>query len=272
MTLTTAEQALIDEVVFDQIVEFMEDVDVSRRVFPVVYKNEGDSIKIVKEGRWPKAVEIGQGAEVPIFQPTYKQVSEIYKKIGYRAQITHEMIEDSRWDLVERAALNAGQQLGLKMSIDVLREAWGTAGVQTFTVSGRWGGANSDIIGDLSECMGKLRSKNYIPDLLVLHPADYAHLATLDEFVDRSKAPEGKDLRSYEVGRVMGMDVITTAQMSENNFLMLDTRRAGNLYIREDLRRASYTDVPRDVEGQVFFIRYKEAVVAPSAIVFATGY
>jgi hypothetical protein len=52
----------------------------------------------------------------------------------------------------------------------------------------------------------------------------------------------------------------------------MDTEEAGVLFIREDLRRAPYTDVPRDVEGQVFFMRYTQGVVAPSAICYATGY
>jgi hypothetical protein len=269
MSYTTALQMLIDEVVYDKIIEYMADVDISRRVFPVEFRNSGDALKIVKEGAWPDAEEIAQGAEVPIFQPDYVEVTEIYKKIGYRTQITHEMITDERWDMIARAARKAGQQLGLKMSIDVLREAWGTAGVQTYTVSGRWGGANADEIGDIANCIGKLTNLNYGYDLMIVNPLDYAHLAAMDEFIHKDK---GGDIKRYEVGSIMNLDVIVTPMMSENNFLMLDTEHAGRLFIREDLRRARYEEVTRDIEGQVFFIRYREATIAPSAIVFATGY
>ena len=270
MTLTTAEASLINEVVRDQIVEYMMAVDVSRVIFPVVAKNEGDSVKIVKEGAWEDAQEVAEGAEVPIYQPDYKEWTETYKKIGYRTQITHEMVTDARWDLVARAARKAGQMLGLKMSIDVLREAWGTAGIQKFTVSGRWGNANADEIGDLATCMGKVVSKNYNPDLIVVHPADWAHLATLDEFVSREKG--GVGLAGFYRGDILGLRVITTTQMSENNFLMLDTANAGELYLREDLRQADYEAITRDVTGQVFFLRYREATISPSAICFGTGY
>lgn len=269
MTFTTAEQSLINEVVYEQLIEYMEDVDVSRRIFPVEFRNEGDSINIVKEGRWDEAVEVAQGAEVTILQPDYVEWSEPYKKVGYRTQITHEMITDSRWDLVRRSAQKAGVKIGLKMSIDVLREAWGTAGVQQYTVSGRWGGANADEIGDISNSIGLLMTKNYMGNLMVVHPKDYARLAAMDEFIHKEK---GGDIARFEVGAILGIDLITTNQMSENNFLMLDTENAGVLFIREDLRRESYADVPRDVEGQVFWIRYREATVSPSAIVFATGY
>jgi hypothetical protein len=269
MSYTTALGMLIDEVVYEQIIEFMENADVSRRIYPVDFRNEGDAIKIVKEGEWPDALEVAQGAEVPIYQPDYIEFTELYKKIGYRTQITHEMITDQRWDMVQRAARKAGQQLALKVSIDVLREAWGSAGIQTFTVSGRWGGANADEIGDIADCIGKLTNRNYGYDLLVVNPLDYAHLAAMDEFIHKEK---GGDIKKYEVGSIMGLDVIVTPMISENNFLMLDTENAGRLFVREDLRRARYSEVTRDVEGQVFFLRYREATIAPSAIVFATGY
>lgn len=268
MTITNAEKSLIDEVVYEQIIEYMEDVDISRVIFPVEFRNEGDSVKIVKESDWPDAVEVAQGAEVAISQPDYREFTETYKKIGYRTQITHEMITDSRWDLVRRAARKAGQQLGLKMSIDVLREAWTDAGV-TYTVSGRWGGPNADEISDIANVIGLIKTHNYQPDLLVVHTKDYAHLASLDEFIHKEK---GGDIKSYDVGSIMNLNVIATNQISENNFLMLDREDAGVLFIREDLRTAPYSEVTRDVEGQVFWIRYREAVIAPSAICFATGY
>jgi len=269
MTFTTAENSLIAEVVYEQIIEFMDDVDVSRRIFPVDFRDEGDAIKLVKEGTWDDAVEVAQGAEVTILQPDYKEWTELYKKVGYRTQITHEMITDSRWDLVRRAARKAGMKIGLKLSIDVLREAWGTAGVHTYTVSGRWGGANADEIGDISNAIGLLHSKNYGADLMVVHPKDYARLAAMDEFIHKDK---GGDIKRFDVGSILGIDLITTNQMTENNFLMLDTNHAGILFIREDLRQETYTDVPRDVEGQVFWIRYREATIEPSAIVYATGF
>jgi len=141
--------------------------------------------------------------------------------------------------------------------------------VQTYTVSGRWGGANADEIGDLATCIGKLTNKNYGWDIVVVNPLNYAQLAAMDEFIHKEK---GGDIKKYEVGSIMGLDVIVTPMMSEHNFLMIDRENAGRLFIREDLRKATYNEVTRDVEGQVFFLRYREAVIAPSAIVFATGY
>lgn len=268
MTYTTAEKTLIDEVVYEEIKEFMADADVSREIFPVEFRDSGDSIKIVKEGAWEAATEVAEGAEVPIKQPDYSEQTETYKKIGYRTQITHEMITDARWDLVRRAARKAGQQLALKMSIDVLREAWNYAGIH-YTVTGRWGGANADEISDIANCIGLVMTKNYTPDLVVVHPKDYAHLKALDEFIHQDK---GGNIKNYDVGTIMNQRVLTTPMVSENNFLMLDRANAGVLFIREDLRQAGYEEVTRDVEGQVFFIRYREATVAPSAICYATGY
>lgn len=272
MAYQTSLGMLIDVVVYEQLIEFMADVDISRRIFPVEFRGEGDSIKIVKEGQWPEAEVVAEGAEVPIYQPDYVQFTEVYKKVGYRVQITHEMITDQRWDMIRRAARKAGHQIGLKMSIDVLREAWGSTGIQTYTVSGRWGGANADEISDIANCIGLLATKNYFPDTVVVHPKDYARLAALDEFIHADKLGEGAPIRRYEVGSIMNQNIISTPMMSENNFLMLDREYAGSLFIREDLRRANYNEVTRDIEGQVFFIRYREAVISPSAIVFATGY
>ncbi len=269
MSYNTSIGSLIDEVVYERLIEFMADVDISRKIFNVEFRDSGDSVKIVKEGQWPDAVEIQQGAEVPIVQPAYTETTEIYKKIGYRVQITHEMITDQRWDMIRRATRKAGHQLGLKMSIDVLREAWGDAGKQTHAVSGHWGGYEADSIGDIADSIGLLHTKNYYPDLLVIHPKQYAQLAAMDEFIHKEK---GGDIKRYEVGSIMGLDIISTPMMSENNFLMIDQANAGTLFIREDLRQAEYKDVTRDVEGQVYFIRYREATIAPSAIVFGSGW
>ena len=65
MVYQTSLGMLIDEVVYVQIIEFMENTDISRQIFTVVPRDSGDSIKIVKEGEWPDALEVAEGAEVP---------------------------------------------------------------------------------------------------------------------------------------------------------------------------------------------------------------
>jgi len=116
--LTTDEAALIAEVVHDEIIEFMEEVDVSREIFPIVNKDEGDSVKIVREGTWPDAQVVAEGAEVPAYRPAYTEVTETYRKVAYRVQITHEMVTDARWDLLARGTRKAAQMLAQKMSIE----------------------------------------------------------------------------------------------------------------------------------------------------------
>ena len=269
MVLTTAEAALIAEVIHDEIIEFKEPEAVGRRMFPVVARNEGDSIKIVKEGAWPRAQKVAEGAEAPLFQPSYTPTTKSYDKLAYRVGITHEMITDARWDLVKRSAQKAGMKIGLEETLDIINLAKSEAGI-AFTVSGRWGGANADELGDISTCIGKLNGANYGATTLVVHPADYAHLAALDEFVHREKGGVGAD--KFYKGDVLGLEVLSTTQMSENNFLILDRNQAGVDYVREELRQEEQVVVERDLYDMVFYLRYKPAVLAPSAIVAATGY
>jgi|SaaInl7_200m_RNA_FD_contig_21_2659492_length_1649_multi_33_in_0_out_0_1 HK97 family phage major capsid protein len=269
MSYTTQNQTLINEVIWEKMIEYMENEDISRRVFPVEFRNEGDSIKIVTEGQWDDAAEVSEGSEVPIYEPDYTSVTKTYKKIGYRVQITHEMLTDARFDMIRRGVRKAAQKISQKVSIDVLREAWNGAGL-TYTVSGRWGGAYADEITDIATVEGKIRNKNYSPDTIYINPLDYAKLVPLRIFTEKDK---GGDVSKYEIGKkILDLEIIVTPWISENNFLVLDTPEAGVLFIREDLRRAPYKDVPRDVEGQVFFMRYTQGVVAPSAICYATGY
>jgi len=268
--LTSAQKAVIDEVVYNRLIEYLEDVDVSRRIFVPNFMDEGDSVKIVREGQWPAAAEVAEGAEVPIYSPEYTEEFESYKKVAYRTQITHEMITDSRWDLVRRGARKAGQKIGLKVSQDVIEEAKDYA-AWSYTVSGRWGGANADEIGDISTNIGVLDAALYNVDLIVMHPKDYAHLRALPEYIEKQMG--GAGIKNWDGGTtVLGQAIVKTTQISENNFLLMDSDEAGILFIREDLRSESYSDVTRDVEGQVFFLRYREATISPSAIVFATGY
>jgi len=269
MTLTTDEAALIAEIIYDEIIEYKEAVAVGRDMYVIVNKNDGDSVKVVTEGAWPAAVEVAEGAEVPIMQPTWTPRVKTYKKYAYRTQITHEMVTDARWDMVQRQARKAGQQLGLKESLAIIEDAKSDAG-NTFTVSGRWGGATADEVGDLLNCMGKIQGANYDPDILVVHAADWAHIAGLDEFVHREKG--GVGLANFYKGDILGMRVLVTTQMSENDFLMLDKDQAGTLFLREDLRTEDYVKEERDLQGQVFFLREIPAVLAPSAICYASGF
>jgi len=268
MTLTSAEAALIAEVIYDEIVETKEAEAVGRQILPVVKMDSGDSVKIVKEGSWPAAVEVGESAEVPILQPDYTETTATYKKIGYRTQITHEMVADSRWDLVRRQARKAGEQIALKETLDIIEELKANKGI-TFQITGAWGGANADEIGDISEMIGKVRAANYLPDILVCNPLDYGKLAGLDEFVHKEK---GGDISKYDVGTILGLKVIPTPQISEGHVLILDSDQAGALFLREDLRSEDYVEEVRDLQGQVFFERYVPAVLAPSAICFASTY
>jgi len=269
MSFTTQNKDLINEVIWEKMIEYKEEVDLSRRIFPVEFRDAGDAIKIVTEGEWGDAQEVSEGTEVPVYEPKYSTTSKTYKKIGYRLQITHEMLQDARFNMIRRGTRKAGLKLAHKVSIDVLREAWNNAGL-TYTVSGRWGGAYANEIDDLAQAAGKVRNALYDPEMVIMNPLDYAHLVPLRLFTEKDK---GGNVAKYDVGKqILDLDIIVTPWISENNFLVMDSREAGVLYIREDLRRASYEDVPRDVEGQVFFMRYTQAVVAPSAICYATGY
>jgi len=267
--LTRTEKDLIDEIVWEKLVEYAEEEDITGKLFPIERRDEGDSIKIVSEGEWPDAVEVPEGAEIPIFQPEYGSKVKTYKKIAQRVQITHEMEKDSRYDLLRRGIRKTAQKLMHKIGIDTLREAWTNAGL-TYTVSGRWGGPNADELNDIAQAAAKVRNANYVPDVIVLNPMDYAHLVPLQIFTEKDK---GGDVSRYDIGQtILGMDVVVTPWISENNFLVMDREQAGVLYIREPLSRESYVDSTRMVRGFVAFTRYVPATIAPSAICYATGY
>jgi HK97 family phage major capsid protein len=268
MTLTTAEAALIAEVVHETIVDFKEARAVGRQLMPVSRKNTGDSVKVVKEGAWPAAEIIPEGAEIPILQPTYSEEAHPYDKIAYRTQITREMIDDARWDMVKRNAIKAGEQIAKKETFEVVKQLRENKGI-TFKITGAWGGADADEIGDISTMIGELRNVNYIPDILGVNPKDYAHLAGLDEFIHAEK---GGNISVYEVGSILELKVIATPEISDGKVLMIDYDQAGILYERQELRQEGYSFTPRLVEGQVYYERIKPAVLAPSAIIYASTY
>lgn len=90
------------------------------------------------------------------------------------------------------------------------------------------GMANSISVSEIRQLRGKITQNRFDPDVLICGEEFYALLiTTLDTiFVDRAKYQAGTEVLNYEVGKILGMRVITTTELNPRLAIAKDSDRA----------------------------------------------
>lgn len=182
----------------------------------------GSSIDVDLVSRNTMSVRrIGEGGEISMDNSEYTNVNIKPAKYGVAVRISSEMMEDSKWNLLEHQVRVAGRRLAEnENSLVITALATGSN-----TVSG---GAQITV-ANITRAMQFLENTDYYPTTFVVGMEVLNDLRNIDTFVEYQKRGNTDFLDTGYLGTVFGMKVIKTstqAGMTATTAYVFDNRQA----------------------------------------------
>jgi len=203
--LGTEGQLLIPRKIHDTLIEEV-DKNLIPRSEAALYFGPGDipGSSIDVDTVDPNTMDIrvvGEGAESPLDQPGYSSFNMKPVKYGVAIRITSEMLEDSKWNLLQHSIKTAGKRFAENETSLILSDALDNA---NSTVTG---GA-AITIANITRAMQYLDDEDYTPTTLFVGMEVLNDLRNIDTFVEANKVGNTDMLQRGFLGTIYGLNVI----------------------------------------------------------------
>jgi HK97 family phage major capsid protein len=144
---------------------------------------------------------VAEGATIPIDQSAYTSFNLKPVKYGVALRITREMLEDSKWNLLQHNVTVAGKRFAENETSLILSDALESG---TNTVAG---GA-AITIANITRAMQYLDDADYTPTTLFVGMEVLNDLRNIDTFVEANKVGNTEMLQRGFLGTIYGLNVI----------------------------------------------------------------
>ena len=161
----------------------------------------GSSVDVDREGVNSMNIRaIPEGADIALDQQTYDSVNIKPIKYGVGIRITKEMLEDGKWNLLQRNIATAGKRFAENETSLILTEL-DSAGADN-------SGGAAFTIADLTQGMLDLEDNDYKGTTLLAGNEVVHDLRNIDTFVEADKLGNREMLETGFVGRIYGLNVL----------------------------------------------------------------
>lgn len=212
----------------------------------------------VYAGKYP------QGAEIEVKTEEYRAATyDASEVIGQRPIISDTMIEAGQVDMIEQAIRFAGAAVMNKAERICLSAILENSGQEHDTA----GSAGNQGLKAVSKAVTKVKGQNCLPDVVIMHP-DAEGLCMADVVIPASPGadaiargqgiPDGYMGLKWRVCNVADDSAsYTWGYGADGNIgmLVLDSSRAGGIYMPRDLTIKDYEDPIRDMTGMTVTMR-----------------
>ena len=223
----------------------------------------GSSIDVDSETPNTLAVRlVEEGAEFPLDATEYASFNVKPDKYGVAIRITREMIEDAKWNLLERNIALAGKRLAENENSLIISQSLDNAGSTT-------AGGASATIADLTESMYDLENNDYNPTTLFVGMEFLMDLRNIDTFVEADKSGSTEMLKTGFVGNIYGMNVIrvsTNAGMTTTTAFVTDKDQAFVIAEKRTITVENFELATFDMSGAIVSQRIRTRYLRANAI------
>ena len=161
----------------------------------------GSSIDVDREDPNSLSIrEIAEGADIILDNQTYDNVNIKPKKWGVGIRITREMLEDGKWNLLERNIRTAGKRFAENETKLII--------VQLDSAATTNSGGAAYTIADLTTQLLDLEDKDYTGTTLLCGNEIVHDLRNIDTFVEANKLGSREMLTKGFVGILYGLNVL----------------------------------------------------------------
>ncbi|MHA1868756.1 MAG: phage major capsid protein [Candidatus Heimdallarchaeaceae archaeon] len=204
-SLGTEGQLLIPRKIHDTLIEEVDKVLIPRSEAAMYFGPSdipGSSIDIdlVTPNKMDVRV-VAEGAESPIDKTEYTSKNLKPVKYGIAIRITHEMLEDSKWNLLTHNIKVAGKRFAENETNLILTNALDAA-ANTIT-----GGA-AITVANITRAMQYLDDADYTPTTLFVGMEVLNDLRNIDTFVEANKVGNNDMLAKGFLGTIYGLNVL----------------------------------------------------------------
>lgn len=261
------ETELVKQQLYDVIKEASIAARVGRQLVDVVNLKSGAALDFVLADKDSMAFRrIGESVNIPIDVESYTKHTVTPVKFGDVILVSAEIQEDANWDVMKRNLRQAGREAGVKED-DIIFDALGDGTYGFPSEAGHdYTSAGTEIaIADITGMMKLVEENDYFPNALVLHPEQINELRQIDTFVEADKVGSRITFEKGFVGKIFGMDVVTSTTVGASYGYLLDTREAGVLVVRRPLTMKTYEIPERDSLGAALTFRTEARCLRPKA-------
>jgi len=226
----------------------------------------GDQISIPLQTKNSMLVhEVAEGTEIPIDVEGYTEFNLKPVKFGIRPMITREMMEDSKFAVMQRNIDEAGYQMGRKLDSLILAQI--KTGADANTVAHAVTGATAITVQNITDAMEFLELDDHTPTDLILSAGAANDIRNIDTFVEADKAGITNPSQSL-IGTIYGMKVWVSNAVTANYAFIIDRRHALCLAEKRPITIKRYSEEWKDMVGFAITARWKERYLRAEACAY----
>jgi len=261
---TTSEPEMIPSQIYSTVIEAVKDKLIGTNLIGLRIGSDnipGSSIDVVTQDVNSMTVyTLGEGQEVPISLEAVSAFNMAPIKYGMRPLITKEMIEDNKWDIIQRNLTEAGYAMARKLDSLIMAqiEAGNSAAVHTVA-----GGA-AITLANIVTGMYNLEVDGYTPTDFILSAEIAQDIRQINTFVEADKSGITDPSKGL-IGTIFGMKVWTTNMATAKYAYIIDRAHALVLAEKRPITVEKYNDVTRDLSGVVLTARWKARYLRANA-------
>lgn len=143
---------------------------------------------------------VGEGAEIPLDNDEYSNVNSKPLKYGVAIRITRELMEDSKWPLLQLNVRKAGKRFAENETSLIVTALDGAANTVT--------GGSAITIANITRAMQYLEDADYEPTSFLVGNEVVNDLRNIDTFVEADKAGNNEMISRGFLGTIFGMNVM----------------------------------------------------------------
>ena len=203
---------------------------------------------------------LGEGAAIPLTNPTYESVNIKPVKYGTRILITREMMEDAKWNLLDHAVRMAGKRIAENETSLILTALDGATNVVS-------GGA-AITVANITQAMNYLITNDYKPTDFIIGADVLMDLQNIDTFVEFQKAGNTDMLTRGFLGNIYGMRVhLFSSQVgTATRAYVIDKDNAYDIAEKRPVSVERYDEPGNDMSGAIVTQRIAVARIRDAAI------
>lgn len=260
------DSTLVQEEVYNTIIEGTIPFRIARRVFPVV-SAKTYSMRFVKGEDTGYAVKVAEAGGAPIHTNAYSKQDITVDKYMDRPVITNELIDDGLFDVIAGELKNAGARMENAINRECLDKILnGNNKISTNTLNPE---GTHIAVSDIALAAKKIKKQNFMPDIIVTHPTAEGYLLQDSNLAYVAYMGQAGPLTLGTVPKLMGLTPYTctatdlasptwddTTAGSDVTAFAFSKEHFGKILMRNDIEVTEYDDPIHDLMGIVLKMRF----------------
>lgn len=203
---------------------------------------------------------IAEGAAIPVDSVGFTSFNMKPAKYGVRPAITKEMVEDSKWGLIDYNIKKAGKKMGENETSLIVTDALDGAGN---TVSG----SGAITIANITRGMQYLEDNDYEATDFIVGPEIANDIRNIDTLTEADKAGKNDPTQSI-ISTVFKMQLhqVSGNLMTSAYAYIIDRNEAITLAEKRPITMEKYNDTVHDMSGVTVTQRIKARYLQANAI------